>query len=114
MSSDQQVPKDQTNDINFNENKALSDGKSSERKSSSDRRLSFFRRRSRSKSIDEGGIKSISDIVGNWGPYQTRVFVMYIAVYVVASMENNSIIFYTQKVDHWCKLPDGVNKVNLE
>ena len=102
---------DERNDPNVSDKEKKT---SSERKSSSDRRPSFFRRRSRSKSIDEGGIRTISDIIGNWGTYQSRLFALYVAIYVMAPIQNQGVIFYTDKVDHWCKLPEGVDKVSSE
>ena len=106
MSSNQKTVKEQSNDINAN---SCGIKAPSARKLSTDRRFSIG---PRSKSIDEGGIRTISDIVGDWGPYQSRVFALYITIYIIASMQNQGIIFYTDKVDFWCKLPDGIDKVS--
>lgn len=71
------------------------------------------RRKSRSKSTDEESIKTICDIIGNWGPYQSRLFALYIAIYIIAPTQNNGVIFYTDKVDHWCKSPSGFDRVRF-
>lgn len=97
----------QINEINANEKEeTLSD-----RKLVQDRKSSFLSRGSRSKSVDDGEIRTISDIIGNWGPYQSRLF-MFIAIYIIAPFQNHGVVFYTDKTDFWCKLPDGVDKVS--
>lgn len=77
--------------------------------SKSDRKKS----RSESKDDGEGDIRTICDIIGDWGQYQSRLFGLYIAIYVIAPIQNQGVIFYTDQVDYWCKLPDGINKASV-
>ena len=62
-------------------------------------------------SITGKDVKTISDIIGSWGPYQSKIFGLYLAISIIAPFNNQAIVFYTDKVDYWCKLPDGINKV---
>lgn len=56
-------------------------------------------------------IRTICDIIGNWGPYQSRLFFLYTAIYIIAPTQNIGIIFYTDKVDYACKLPEYTDLV---
>lgn len=64
------------------------------------------------QSIEEEKIKTVSDIIGEWGPFQYRLLFLYLAIYIIAPFQNLGVVVYTDKVDFWCKLPPGVDKVN--
>lgn len=94
--------KNQTSEINAN-----NPNKSEHKLSSPDCK----QLRSKSKDDGEVEIRTISDIIGNWGPYQSRLFALYFAMYIIAPIQNLGVIFYTDNVDHKCKIPDNVDKV---
>lgn len=47
----------------------------------------------------------ISDIIGNWGPIQKRVFFILTIIYIANPIQNLSLVLYTPKIDFWCNDP---------
>ena len=58
-------------------------------------------------------VQHASDIYGEWGPLQRNVTIYYIALYVIASFQNQGIIFYMPPIDYHCKLPPGGETKNV-
>ncbi|XP_074598883.1 organic cation transporter protein-like [Brevipalpus obovatus] len=52
---------------------------------------------------DDGPIEHVSDLIGSWGPFQRRIFVLAILVYAVSPFSNASIDYYMIKSDFWCE-----------
>lgn len=52
-------------------------------------------------------VSSVSDIIGDWGPYHKNVLFIYTLVYFVAAFHNFGVTFYSDQTDHWCKRPEG-------
>ena len=49
--------------------------------------------------------KHISDIIGNWGPYQRRIFLIATIIYIANPIQNLSLVLYTPQLDFWCTDP---------
>ena len=49
--------------------------------------------------------KHISDIIGNWGPYQRRIFLIATIIYIANPIQNLSLVLYTPRLDFWCTDP---------
>ena len=56
-------------------------------------------------------VKHASDIIGNWGPVQRKVFLFFILLYIVAPFQNLSMVFYAPKLNFYCH--DPVHNVSL-
>ena len=50
--------------------------------------------------VDE--IRHPSDIIGNWGPFQLRMFLFLTIIYSIAVFQNLSLVFYAPKTDFYC------------
>ncbi|XP_074598887.1 organic cation transporter protein-like isoform X2 [Brevipalpus obovatus] len=50
----------------------------------------------------DGPIEHVSDLIGSWGPFQKRLFLLAIIVYAVSPFSNASIDYYMIKSDFWC------------
>ena len=49
--------------------------------------------------------RHISDIIGNWGPYQGQIFLIGTIIYIANPLQNASLILYTPILDFWCTDP---------
>lgn len=61
---------------------------------------------------DDGQIKHVSDIVGNWGPYQMRICIFLIPAYIMAIFQNLTLPFFAPKIDFWCRSPNSSHEIN--
>jgi OCT family organic cation transporter-like MFS transporter 4/5 len=52
--------------------------------------------------IPEDSVKHPSDVIGNWGPFQCRLFLFLTIIYSLAVFQNLSLVFYAPKTDFYC------------
>ena len=57
-------------------------------------------------------VKHVSDIIGNWGPYQLRICLFLIPAYIMAIFQNLTLPFYAPKIDFWCSSPNSSHLIN--
>ena len=48
-------------------------------------------------------VKHASDIIGNWGPIQRKVFLFFVIIYTVGPFQNLSLVFFAPKLDFYCQ-----------
>jgi len=48
-------------------------------------------------------VKYASDIIGDWGPVQAKIFFFLSLIYLVAPFQNISMVFYAPKLDFYCQ-----------
>lgn len=48
--------------------------------------------------------KHPSDVIGNWGPVQRRIFIFATLTYLCGPLNNSSIVFYQPKYDFFCNV----------
>ena len=53
--------------------------------------------------IKSVGVTSISDIIGEWGPFQNQMLIFFVLVFVIAPFQNLGITFYSESDGFWCK-----------
>lgn len=51
-------------------------------------------------------IKHPSDVIGDWGPVQHKIFVVITLIYMIAPFQNLSIVFTAPKMDFTCIVKD--------
>ena len=62
---------------------------------------------------DDEPIEHVSDLIGSWGPFQTRLFLLSIIIYTVSPFSNSSLEFYMMESDFWCIYNDsGVSNMS--
>lgn len=61
---------------------------------------------------ENDNVKHVSDIIGNWGPYQLRICLFLIPAYIMAIFQNLTLPFYAPKIDFWCKMPNSSHEIN--
>lgn len=61
----------------------------------------------KSESKKDEDIRHATDIIGEWGPYQRNVLIIITALYCIAPFQSLGVVFYTPKLDFWCKRPPG-------
>lgn len=53
-------------------------------------------------SLSPGPIKSVTDIIGSWGPFQRRIFIFFVSIYIMSPFQNLNLPFIAPKLDFWC------------
>ncbi|XP_074604769.1 organic cation transporter protein-like [Brevipalpus obovatus] len=48
---------------------------------------------------------NISDILGNWGPWQTNIFIFYFTSLAFSVFDKLSMPFFAPPIDYWCSEP---------
>lgn len=61
---------------------------------------------------DDEQVKHVSDIIGNWGPFQLRICLFLIPAYIMAIFQNLTLPFYAPKIDFWCASPNSSHEIN--
>lgn len=57
---------------------------------------------------DEEKIEHIADLIGPWGPFQRKLFIILAIVYSVSPFSNLSLSFYMTKSDFYCVSQNSV------
>ena len=47
-------------------------------------------------------IEHIADLIGSWGPFQRKLFIILTIVYSISPFSNSSTNFYVTKSDFYC------------
>lgn len=63
---------------------------------------------------DDKPIQHVSDLIGSWGPFQKRLFIILTFVYAVSPFSNTSLIYYLTKSDFWCQSANGIDVSQIE
>jgi OCT family organic cation transporter-like MFS transporter 4/5 len=52
--------------------------------------------------FEDSDVKHASDIIGDWGPVQSKVFIFFVCIYTVGPFQNLSLVFFAPKLDFYC------------
>ncbi|XP_013792216.1 solute carrier family 22 member 5-like, partial [Limulus polyphemus] len=59
-------------------------------------------------------VKEITDVIGGYGPWQRRIFIMFVLASFVPAWHNLVITFFAPNIDHWCSRPPSFSNLTVE
>ncbi|XP_076371650.1 organic cation transporter protein-like [Tachypleus tridentatus] len=59
-------------------------------------------------------VKEITDVIGGYGPWQRRLFIIFVLASFVPAWHNLVIAFFAPNIDYWCSRPSSFSNLTVE